>query len=275
MNSVTMSEASIDYDEKRLRQLTVEKCIGTLSEAEAEELSKILAASSQGRSEYWQLISIHSQLEWEYHHKRANADELARQIASSPDSVEPLSESETSSPFSSRARPWLLALAACLLVGWFLGIFEWGDSTQNLSREIVAERAIDQPIAEPTVVGTLAAVAPDSRWSLGRSGGSNASEMRQGDTIKLYTGAVELRLPSDTVALLEAPAVMNVVSLDRVRMLQGGVKVEVAKGDEGFTVETDSAEVIDLGTVFSVSVENGNTDLVVFDGEVDLKSQFN
>jgi hypothetical protein len=54
-------------------------------------------------------------------------------------------------------------------------------------------------------------------------------------------------------------------------MLQGRITVDVAKGAEGFTVETTSAEVIDLGTTFSVEVADSNTDVVVFQGAVDLR----
>ena len=63
---------------------------------------------------------------------------------------------------------------------------------------------------------------------------------------------------------------VQLVSRDRIRVMRGLVKVEVAEGAEGFAVETTFAEVIDLGTVFSVAVSEGNADVVVFDGAVDL-----
>ena len=54
--------------------------------------------------------------------------------------------------------------------------------------------------------------------------------------------------------------------------MQGRITVDVAKGAEGFTVETATTEVVDLGTTFSVDVsETGATDVIVFQGNVDLR----
>ncbi|MCA9241775.1 MAG: FecR domain-containing protein [Planctomycetales bacterium] len=168
------------------------------------------------------------------------------------------------------AREDVLALAAGLLLAVSAGAWNWWLRGADSGPQIAATGAAGSQPGSP-VVGTLRPLVEQTAWSFGRAGANNSSEFHQGDTIWLEAGAAELRFASDTVAVLESPVIMQVLSMDRVRVIDGGVKVEVAKGAEGFSVETDAAEVIDLGTVFSVNVENGNTDLVVFDGEVDLK----
>jgi hypothetical protein len=70
---------------------------------------------------------------------------------------------------------------------------------------------------------------------------------------------------------MKAPLVLHLVSAEHVRLLHGRIQVDVPEGAEGFSVETASAEIIDLGTSFSVEVVGGGTDLIVREGEVDLK----
>ena len=257
-----MTEASRKYDKERLHQLTLGKCNGELSEDGVSELSELLASSAEARDEYWQFLAVHSELEWQLSVESASTDALAIQIADFPDDA----KSTSKILGAGRATQMMLAIAACLAVVWFAGGVLWSDRRNDLA----AEQA-EKPSRVATIVGHLRPIVPESAWSFGRPGGDNATEFQLGDTIWLNQGAAELQLITDTVAVLEAPTVMQVVSEDRVRVFDGGVKVDVAQGAEGFSVETNSAEVVDLGTVFSVSVGDGNTDLVVFDGEVDLK----
>ena len=263
---MTVTPSSTNFDRQRLQQLTLGKCNGTLTDDEAGELSDLLAESAEARDEYWEFIAVHSELEWELQVESSSKNVLAKQLAEYPDDPKPT----LGFLRSGRATQWLLALAACLAVVWSLDSTIWTEHANEPDSGHFARRT-NQQVRDLTIVGNLTSIVPNSQWSFGRPGGKNATEFRQGDTIRLDEGAVELRLITDTVAMLEAPTIMQVVSADRVRVIDGGVKVEVAKGAEGFSVETSSAEVIDLGTVFSVNVADGNTDLVVFDGEVDLK----
>ncbi|MCA9258937.1 MAG: FecR domain-containing protein, partial [Planctomycetales bacterium] len=208
---------------------------------------------------YWEIIGVHSQLEWELSDRAGDGATFAHQLAASD--VASLRGPTKSRLF--RMGPLLLALAATLLIA-VVGR-DWG----RRGVEGDAPRGSDGELA--TVVGNVRALSVESRWSFGRPGVWNLNRVRQGDTISLDEGEIELQFPNDTVARLKAPSVMQVVAIDRVRVLRGGVKVDVANGAEGFAVETASAEIVDLGTVFSVSVEKSGTNVVVFDGQVDLK----
>ena len=253
---------------ERTRQLAFCKCHGELSEAEAKELSELLGASSEARREYWEIFTLHAALEWELASDRIVEDALGA-------SAEPVPLGPTTSVtnFTRLSTGWVwLAAAACLLLTVSAATLWWRSPSRSLARNPLADAVqphADQPTTQP-VLGTIASLSPDSSWSFGQPGGRNAATFRQGDTVWLERGTVQLQLPSDTVAVLESPGIMQFVAPDRIRVMQGGVKIEVAEGATGFSVETDSAEVVDLGTVFSVNVQDGKTDVVVFDGEVDL-----
>lgn len=257
-----MSPDSANNDLNRVRQLTVERCTGALTEDQTAELSELLADSPQAREEYWQTLLLHAQLDWDLGGRGSADDAVTRQIASLTELASPSS----TGPASGTPAGWWFALAASLLVAVLGGSIAW----QGLGPTSPPSRLAEDDTPAESIVGQLASLTPDSSWSFGRTGAKDASSFRRGDTIYLESGAAELRLTSGTVASLEAPVIMQAVSVDRVRLISGGIKVEVAQGAEGFAVETNTAEVIDLGTVFSVGVENGAVDLIVFDGEVDL-----
>jgi hypothetical protein len=103
------------------------------------------------------------------------------------------------------------------------------------------------------------AVMPDRRLKLGRvsiDSGTLTLRFRSGATVRA-TGPASLRLKSDML-----------VELD-----EGQATAHVPHWATGFTIETPSASVFDLGTEFGVAARrDGQTDVIVFDGEVDLTS---
>lgn len=237
----------------RLRELAMDKCAGALTEEGTRELGEMLSASTELRNEYLAIQAIHAKLDWDLGGDAYRSEALTEAVS---EAVEPAAARRAS--WASRVGIWVPAIAACLLIGLTLGRSNWLNGPQ-------------QPTIPQSVVGRLTPVTASAKWSFTSSGATDREAVYGGDTIWLEEGAVDLRFQTDTIASLEAPMLMHVLSPERVRVIQGGIKVEVAKGAEGFAVETESAEVVDLGTVFSVSVDKGATDLVVFDGEVDLK----
>jgi hypothetical protein len=119
--------------------------------------------------------------------------------------------------------------------------------------------------------GRLTSLTPNSRWSFGRRGDRDTPDIFLGDTLSIDAGSVILRLNNNVVAQMKAPVVLRLNSLEHVRLLHGRIQVDVPEGAEGFAVETANAEVLDLGTSFSVATLDGGTDLIVHQGRVDLK----
>lgn len=108
---------------------------------------------------------------------------------------------------------------------------------------------------------------------------ANLSEMhvgarlKEGDRLEVAEGLVELTYDHGTVVAIKGPADFQIVSGMRATSRGGRITVEVGERAIGFTVETPSARIVDWGTKFGVGVEGEETDVVVFDGIVDLHAR--
>lgn len=91
------------------------------------------------------------------------------------------------------------------------------------------------------------------------------------DQLVLTEGYVELLFDNDTKVTLEAPADFQIVSKDQIKLTYGRLYAAVPKGAIGFTVNTSSARVIDLGTEFGIEAGlRGDTSLYVMKGKTVL-----
>ena len=256
-----MQDPPQDLDLSRLRELVAEKCNGAISPAGLKELKSLLQHSPSARSEYWKLTLFHANLQWELA-GQDRCEELVAELV--------LAGSENSIPVRGSTRLLTsLALAATLLLCGLIGNLLYQRSIQQ--QQVTSIENSSLPSSGSELLGRITAVSSESSWTSGQKGKRNPSSVRSGDTVCLDHGAVELRFTNQTVSQLEAPVVLQLLSVDRVRVLRGRIKVDVPEGCEGFTVETAAAEVVDLGTSFSVEVADEETNLVVFEGEVDLK----
>lgn len=256
-----MAESPQNVDLRRLRQLIADKCNGAIAPDAHEDLQTLLAASSRARQLYWETMAVHTGLEWQLAGKEGCDDLVARLI------VEAGAERRNSANHRSTLRivAWSSALAACLLAA-ALGAWALWDIDLGKQRNVIAHRDNEEP-----VVGRLTSLVAGTRWSFGRRSDRNSPDAFLGDTISVDVGAVELTFGSNVVAQMKAPMVLHLVSSERVQLLHGRIQVDVPEGAEGFSVETATAEIVDLGTSFSVEVVDGGTDLIVHEGEVDLK----
>lgn len=103
-----------------------------------------------------------------------------------------------------------------------------------------------------------------------------AGEWQAGERVRLHRlalqrGELELRLPSGVQLSVVAPVEMQFLDPMHVRVSSGQVTADVGERGKGFVVDTAHAQVVDLGTKFGVAVlGTGHTDVVVFQGEVEL-----
>jgi hypothetical protein len=261
-----MTNMANDFDKQRLMQLVDARCSGTLDDVGSNELEAMLIASDSACAEYWSAMKIHAALEWELSSSE-NWESATQRLLGRVQSLENTKWITATSSNLNRRPPslkigLLLALAACLLIGLTIVI-------QGLGRQ-VATKELDKQ-TDNLVLGHVTPLMPDSRWSFGRRNDRESSEVHLGDTLSIDVGAVALRLSNDVVAQMKAPLVLHLISVEHVRLLHGRIQVDVPKGAEGFSVETATAEIVDFGTTFSVETVDGGTDLIVHQGEVDLK----
>lgn len=89
--------------------------------------------------------------------------------------------------------------------------------------------------------------------------------------LKMPAGFLRFRLKSGALVAVTGPAHIELLTPMYLRVHQGRVTADVGDEAKGFVVETSQTKVVDLGTRFGVNVsDNDHTDVVVFQGEVEL-----
>jgi hypothetical protein len=89
-------------------------------------------------------------------------------------------------------------------------------------------------------------------------------------TVQLEAGLIELQFTKGAVVTVQAPAQLDLASVDRVTLHGGKVSAEVPASAVGFAVKTPVGDFVDLGTRFGVFVnEAGLTEMDVFEGKVE------
>jgi hypothetical protein len=99
------------------------------------------------------------------------------------------------------------------------------------------------------------------------------ARLKEGDWLRVQEGLIEVTFDRGAVVAIKGPADFQVVSDMRAASQSGKITVDVGERAVGFTVETPSASVVDWGTKFGVGVDGEETDVIVFDGAVDLHAR--
>lgn len=112
----------------------------------------------------------------------------------------------------------------------------------------------------------------DARWSdpnveLALSSGEMPSGLLQ-----LEAGSVEFLLVDGATVIMQGPVKFHFVGRKRIVMVEGRVVCSCPTIESRVTVETPQAEIVDLGTVFSVEARlDQSTRVAVLSGEVEVK----
>jgi hypothetical protein len=102
----------------------------------------------------------------------------------------------------------------------------------------------------------------------------NAGERVQLTDLKIDAGEVDVKLDSGVTLSLEGPFSARFENSAAMQLYHGKMSADVAEKGKGFTVRTATSEVVDLGTRFGISAKtDGETDVVVFEGEVKVRRQ--
>ncbi len=91
----------------------------------------------------------------------------------------------------------------------------------------------------------------------------------RGEMHELKAGTLALITSKGAKVVIEAPAVFQFESAQRLRLTQGRLSADIPPSAKGFTVITPSGDAVDLGTRFGVDVPlAGEAEVHVFQGEV-------
>lgn len=154
-----------------------------------------------------------------------------------------------------------LGLLTALYAGWMTG-------RKNLAPPVAHNPGTDaQGQTLPPVVAEL--VRGDGLvWGDRALSSQPGTELRKGGLV-LERGIAEVRFQSGAVATFRGPAVIDLRGDNRVTLIEGTMVARVPEDAYGFTVNTPTMRVVDLGTEFGVTADlTGDSAVQVFAGEV-------
>lgn len=101
----------------------------------------------------------------------------------------------------------------------------------------------------------------------------HGSRLSIGEEYALSQGLLEVGFADGATAIIRAPAVFVAAGRARLVMKLGRCSIHAPEGAEGFRVETPIADIVDLGTRFSVDVsDTGGADVQVIEGAAEVYS---
>ena len=112
------------------------------------------------------------------------------------------------------------------------------------------------------------------RWTNPQAALSPGAEIFVGQRLDLASGEAEIVFTSGAVIVLCQATILEVDSATKVRLLMGRVTARAeTSAAHGFTVDTRTGSVTDLGTQFDVqSAADGHSQVVVTKGAVEIRS---
>lgn len=272
-----MTNESPESDE--LFELLSDLVDGDLPPPRADRLRDLLRDDPEAQDLYLDFMKLHAHLHLAYDSGSGPADMPGG--ASMP--LKPLSVS----PFEpavggvineelggtvgaiSSGRFW----PSSLTVGWTLaGLFAIMLAFVSRPSEPRKVPIATRPSGKVDVSKGLAVVvrAAGVRWE-----SSDGRIPKEGDILpqcrlKVLEGRATLSMLTGVSVIVEGPADIELLSVDRITCHRGKLRTRVPEGAEGFVVSGPNSAVVDLGTEFGINIKSdGKSRGKVFEGEVE------
>ncbi|TLD69906.1 hypothetical protein FEM03_14315 [Phragmitibacter flavus] len=159
-----------------------------------------------------------------------------------------------------RRRLVMLAAAACLAL--LLVLTLWMKPRQDAGAGLVSGERL--PSVQFSAASVFEGVSSKT---------SDDGALPFGDGVVMQDGSVSIRLPSGVEALLKSPSRFSITGANRLKLDQGSGWFRVPPEAKGFAVDLPEMEVIDLGTVFTVRVDELEHQVQVEQGLVEVRQR--
>ncbi len=235
-----MSEQYQDnMDQKEeLYQLFGSLCNETITSDEHQRLEGILADDAHTRQLYYQYLDLHLEL-------------------GEPTTKQSLTHRSSSPEPTIKHYYLLVGVALLVLLTITIGL-----KLNNLNN---TQQTIEH--------NPLASVVQTSqvRFAVGSPSLKVGSPLEEQKKYALVEGELQIIFNNGAEVILQGPAVFEVLGKESLSVDYGACSVYAPEGAEGFVVQTPLSHVVDLGTRFSVNVnESGETDVQVVEGEAEV-----
>ncbi|MCG8450709.1 MAG: FecR family protein [Pirellulales bacterium] len=227
-------------------------CDGQLDELQLQQLEEQLIKNTVFRQEYCRACANHSEIQIEL---RSSTEPDVRDLLLQADALARTSGLDASNSirihFLRHRTKWALCLAASFMA--IIALWRSWYDTRTATASI----------------GLLSCTS-EAVWTGERTVGAPVP-IYAGETLRLRSGNAQIALDSGVVLNFRGPAKLAVSSNMHVVASYGTVRCRVGPNAHGFELETPKSRVVDLGTEFGVNISpKGDTDVVVFEGEVDV-----
>ncbi len=271
-------------------------CAGLLDQESFSKLESTLRESSERRRQFRDTMSTHAAL-----NEIADIYEIDQSgtdlhgVSLAPVMSQDAPDADDATPVTPKGkilRPgksiWIavgLACAASLILSLFTLRFDNSD----LDSPINSPAAKSIAVRTQPVVPAANSLLPPTRLVSNRSialiksavdvnWGASSTPLRVGEvvpshSVKFESGILEIVFLSGAMIVVEGPAKLDLVSVDKAFLHNGKVRCYVPPAAVGFSIETLNTKYLDLGTEFGVEIKpDGKQELHVFDGEVRVDS---
>jgi hypothetical protein len=223
---------------------------GEISEADFLRLEAELSIDVEVRRAYYRRLQLDLLLE------QFSSDESADVSSQVPAIVQP----------GIRRGAWLagiLLTIAAALIG-IITLSPWQLDRANKGT-LVSETQVDEPSASGFAV---LSGQSDAVWDGDPIG--NGGLIPEGE-LHLVSGLVHVELFSGVQLVVQGDAVFSIDSPMQVSMRKGRARAHVPEPAQGFRIKTAGGEVVDLGTEFTIDVDQDHSSVSVVEGEVELR----
>lgn len=254
MSDPTQRLAEADF--VHLAELAEKLREGTIADDEVVELEILLAESPGALDAFAQLAMLTAELR----HAQGRLS-LPKQPAARGKII----------PLFQRGRVRWLAAAAIVL----LAITGWQFFAARISRPHSWQLSATPNPAPASAGATVAEISNASGAALrcaGKEISADTGRQLEAGAYELRLGLIELKYPNGVVLLIESPARFELRDAKTIGLPSGNLTARIPKAAAGFTVETASGNVVDLGTEFGVSANAQSSQVHVFKGEVLVKT---
>jgi len=220
-----------------LTELATRFIEGRATNEEAAELSRELATNRESRQSYLRLARLHAALAAE---------------ETKPANIEPITAPPPPSSRCAR-RNWALgALAAAAAIAFIFHVYK--PDASSVDKEVVASFV----------------ELRDCDWVSAEENAVPGDVITRGQRIELKSGSAVIRFSSGAVVTLAGPCIFDATSGNGAFLMLGQIRARAdTPGSEGFTVNTRTARVVDVGTEFvAAAAPDGQSRVDVTSGEV-------
>jgi Concanavalin A-like lectin/glucanases superfamily len=279
-----MTNESSESDE--LFDLFSELVDGGLTSSRTDRLRELLRDNPDAQDLYLKFMRVHAQLRLDYESGSGLANMLGESsmppMPLSTPALEPAEGGVFESGFAgaeTTISPVRFQVTSAM-VGWTLAVlfaialfavYRSPELRRAPAPVIAVAPAAPSPVKVDVTEGLAIVVrAKDVRWEMDGGWVPKEGDILPKGRLRVHEGRAMFSMFSGVTVVVEGPAEVDLLSVDRITCNRGKLRARVSEGAEGFVVSGPGTAVVDLGTEFGINVKlDGKSRGKVFEGGVE------